>query len=132
MSVDGPLLDGKMLKMDSDQEWGSMKRVGRDDDARAQLLREAWIGDAVLSLYARLKILREDGGVDAVKCARMTSNQFLGTMGEPTKVEAEIGRIYGREGLEAAFTWIEAHIVPLFEKQEANRLRKAGVRAKGC
>ena len=95
-----------------------------DGAARAQLVREAWVGDAVLCLYAREKILREDGVLDGAKCVRMTSNRFLGAMGEPTKVEAEVGRVYAREGLEAAFRWIEERIMPMFEKQEMNRLRK--------
>jgi dsRNA-specific ribonuclease len=88
------------------------------------LVTQAWIGDAVLALYARLKILRDDGRVDGEKCTRLTSNQFLGTFGEPTKVEAEIGRVYERDGLEAAFQWIEARLLPLFERQEANRARR--------
>lgn len=92
--------------------------------ARSQLVQDAWIGDAVLTLYARTMILRADGVLDGKKCVRMTSNQFLGTMGEPTKVEAEIGRIHAREGLHAAFDWIERNIVPMFERQEQNRLRK--------
>ena len=86
-------------------------------------VNEAWIGDAVLALYARLKILREDGRVDGEKCKRLTSNQFLGTLGEPTKVEADVGRVYARDGLEAAFHWIEQHLLPLFERQEANRMK---------
>jgi hypothetical protein len=96
-------------------------------DARTKLVEEAWIGDAVLTLYARLKVLREDGAVDGAKCVRMTSNQFLGTIGEPTKVEAELGRIYERAGLEAGFAWIERNLVPMFERQEGNRLRRGGV-----
>ncbi len=95
-------------------------------DARTQLVQEAWIGDAVLSLYARLKILREDGALDGPKSARMTSNQFLGTLGEPTKVEAEVGRVYAQAGLEGAFAWIEEHVIPMFEKQESNRRKKLG------
>jgi 23S rRNA maturation mini-RNase III len=91
-----------------------------------RLVEEAWIGDAVLTLYARLKVLREDGRVDGEKCKRLTSNQFLGTIGEPTKVEAEVGRVYEREGLQAAFGWIEQHLVPMFERQEENRARRAG------
>jgi hypothetical protein len=87
-------------------------------------VEEAWIGDAVLTLYARLKILREDGQVDGEKCKRLTSNQFLGSLGEPTKVEAQIGRVYRSDGLDAAFRWIDQYLLPLFEKQEANRLRK--------
>jgi dsRNA-specific ribonuclease len=88
-------------------------------------VEDAWIGDAVLALYARLKILREDGRVDGEKCKRLTSNQFLGTLGEPTRVEASIGRVYAGEGLEAAFGWIERHLLPLFERQEENRKRRS-------
>ena len=93
-------------------------------DARTRLVREAWVGDAVLTLYAREKILREGGVVDGPKSVRMTSNQFLGAIGEPTKVEAEVGRAYARGGLPSAFSWIEENIVPIFEKQEANRMKK--------
>ena len=89
-----------------------------------ELEKEAWLGDAVLALYVRSMILREDEKVDGPKCVRMTSNQFLNTLGEPTKVEAEIGRVYQKHGLEAAFEWIEAALLPLFRKQEENRLRK--------
>jgi dsRNA-specific ribonuclease len=89
------------------------------------LVNRAWIGDAVLTLYARLKILREDGRVDGEKCQRLTSNQFLGNFGEPTKVEAEVGLVYARDGLEAAFEWIEQHLLPLFERQETNRGKRA-------
>ena len=88
-----------------------------------RLLNEAWIGDAVLSLYARLKILREDGHRDGEKLLRMTSNQFLGITGEPSAVEAELGRVYAREGLETAFLWIEQRLVPVFERLEAKRNR---------
>lgn len=91
---------------------------------RERILQEAWIGDAVLSLYARSKILQEDGRVDGSRLTLMTSNQFLSALGEPSEVEAELGRTYQQHGLESAFTWIEARIIPLFNKQEANRLRK--------
>lgn len=87
-------------------------------------VEDAWIGDAVLALYARLKILREDGRVDGEKCKRLTSNQFLGAVGEPTRVEAQIGRVYAEHGLDAAFQWIERHLVPLFERQEENRQKR--------
>ena len=100
----------------------SMNLIG--PDPKAMLAQEAWIGDAVLTLYARLKILREDGKLDGPKAVRMTSNQFLAALGEPTKVEAELGRVYARAGLAEAFGWIEQRVVPLFEKQEANRVRK--------
>jgi len=87
-------------------------------------VEHAWIGDAVLTLYARLKILQEDGRVDGEKSKRLTSNQFLCALGEPTRVEAQIGRVYTAEGLEAAFRWIEQHLVPLFDRQEENRRRR--------
>ncbi|HSU30616.1 MAG TPA: hypothetical protein VLJ11_05235 [Bryobacteraceae bacterium] len=93
-----------------------------------QLSHDAWIGDAVLSLYARSKILKEDQRLDGEKCIRMTSNQFLSAVGEPTKVEAEIGQIYQREGLTAAFAWIEERLMPMFARQEEKRQRKKGGR----
>lgn len=94
------------------------KRAGRE-----QVLKEAWIGDAVLALYARERILREDGLIDGAKAERMTSNQFLAALAEPSEAEARIGRVYERDGLAAAFAWIEAHLMPLFERQEAKRRR---------
>ncbi len=94
---------------------------------RQQILEEAWIGDAVLSLYVREKILREDRKVDGDKCVRMTSNQFLAAFGEPSEVEAELGRVYQLDGLSAAFVWIEARLLPKFEQQEHNRLKRLGL-----
>ncbi|MCA1964462.1 MAG: hypothetical protein LDL31_10995 [Prosthecobacter sp.] len=85
------------------------------------LRQEAWIGDAVLELYARTWVLRQHGVVDAEMKTRLTCNQFLNCLGNPTKVEAEIGVIYQRDGLEAAFSWIRERLEPLFLKQEANR-----------
>jgi hypothetical protein len=80
----------------------------------------------VLALYARLKILREDGMLDGEKAVRMSSNQFLAAFGEPTAVEAGIGCVFERDGLDAAFAHIESTLVPLFTRQEQKRLRKAG------
>jgi dsRNA-specific ribonuclease len=97
--------------------------VARKAD-REQILKDAWIGDAVLTLYVRSKILREEGKTDGAKANRMTSNQFLSVHAEPSATEAEIGRIFERDGLEAAYRWIEAHLLPVFEKQEANRLKR--------
>jgi 23S rRNA maturation mini-RNase III len=94
--------------------------VGRKAD-RDQILKDAWIGDAVLSLYVRCKILREEGKTDGPKANRMTSNQFLSVVAEPSETEAQIGRIFARDGLDAAYHWIEERLVPIFEKQEANR-----------
>ena len=89
------------------------------NERRRRILEEAWIGDAVLCLYCRDRILKRDGIVDGDKFARMTSNQFLSTFAEPSHVEAEIGRVYGREGLDAAFAWIEVNLMPNLEKREA-------------
>jgi hypothetical protein len=95
-------------------------------DRRGQLQADAWIGDAVLALWARLQILRVDGMVDGPKFLRMTSNQFLAAFGEPTSVEAQIGRVYREGGEAAAFEWIETNVVPVLERQEENRLRRIG------
>jgi dsRNA-specific ribonuclease len=92
--------------------------------AQAELLEKAWIGDAVLTLWARLRILREDGQLDGAKCTRITSNRFLSALGEPTKVEAGIGTIYLRDGMEAAFRYMDAQLLPIFERQESNRAVK--------
>ena len=93
-------------------------------DRRRDTLEQAWVGDAVLALYARCKILRDDGYQDSAKFVRMTSNQFLGALMDPAGAEAEIGRIYLAHGLEAAFHWIEQRLMPLFSRQEENRRRK--------
>jgi hypothetical protein len=84
----------------------------------------AWLGDAVLTLYAREQILRFEGRMDGPKAVRMTNNQFLAAVGRPTGVEAQIGRIYFAEGLSGAFGWIEEKLVPLFRKQEARHRTK--------
>jgi 23S rRNA maturation mini-RNase III len=97
---------------------------------RQQVLKEAWLGDAVLCLYARQRILSEDGRIEAAKCTRMTSNQFLSAVGEASEVEAELGRVYSMEGLEAAFAWIERKLLPVFERQESKRERNAGRNAR--
>jgi hypothetical protein len=88
---------------------------------RRKILEEAWVGDAVLSLYARRRILRENGTVDAARFERMTSNRFLAMIGEPSEIEAQVGRVFEAEGLAPAFTWIEQTLMPLFEKQELKR-----------
>ena len=89
-----------------------------------QAAKHAWIGDAVLSLYVRLKILDKDGVLDGEKSIRMTSNRFLSSLGQPTRVEAEIGLVFEQAGLPAAFAWIEEHLMPLFIKQEEKRDRQ--------
>lgn len=83
---------------------------------------QAWIGDAVLALYARRWLLKNPtpcGWTRQELFARMTTNGFLSGIGEPTAVEAEIGRIFEREGLSAAEAHIEATILPRFLKQLA-------------
>jgi hypothetical protein len=89
-----------------------------------QVQKDAWIGDAVLSLWVRLRILRDDGALDGPKYARLTSNECLGLIAEPSETEARIGRAYAAGGLEQAFAYIEEHLQPVFEKREANRLKK--------
>ena len=94
------------------------KRNARDPTVRG----EAWIGDAVLDLYARAYILRERGEMDGEMLSRMTCNQFLSALGNPTVVEAEIGAIYQDKGLVASFSWIEENLLPLFKQQEGDRI----------
>ncbi len=82
---------------------------------------QAWVGDAVLSLYARKYILHATGGMDQAEFAAMTSNSFLRAFGPPTRVESHIGQVYQQQGLEAAFAFIEAEFLPLYLKQKRNR-----------
>ncbi len=100
-----------------------------EDEKRNQ----AWIGDAVLALFAREWILKapqikKEDRADAF--IRMTSNHFLSSAGQPTAMEAEIGRIYQRDGLAAAFSHIEAKYVPLFKKQLSQRQQPGNYRGK--
>lgn len=90
-------------------------------DALEKLRQDAWVGDAVLELYVRSWVLERQGGVDAEMKTRFTCNQFLNCIGNPTKVEADIGVIYRREGMEAAFAWIRENLEPLFIRQESRR-----------
>ena len=93
--------------------------------ADEQLRREkAWLGDAALALYARQWILAQrdiPAGERSDTFIRMTSNEFLASVGEPTQMEAEIGIIYEKEGLDAAFAYIESRFLPVFKKQRANK-----------
>lgn len=95
--------------------------------SRDQLIQrerdEAWIGDAILSLCAREWILARCGSLDGVMLERMTSNQFLSCLGNPTTVESRIGLIYRDGGIAAVREWFEATLVPLYEKQEKKRRR---------
>ena len=87
---------------------------------------KAWIGDAVLALYAREWILKQHGiklAEHAETFVRMTSNKFLSALGEPTAMEAEIGIVYEKSGLQAAFDFIEEKFLPVFIKQERKRTK---------
>lgn len=87
-----------------------------------RLIREAaWIGDAVLALFARQFVLRERNTMDGEWFTRLTSNDFLSAFGNPTRVEASIGRLYQADGLDAAFAWMDAELIPLFRKQVAKK-----------
>ena len=94
------------------------------DEAITKEREEAWVGDAVLALYVRRWILKEHGQMEGEMFVRYTSNDFLSRKGNPTSVEAEIGRVYEREGEQAAFDWIEAHLFPIFQEQEKAYQRK--------
>jgi dsRNA-specific ribonuclease len=91
--------------------------VSRRDDELKTEREAAWVGDAVLALFARQFVLRERKSMDGEWFTRMTSNDFLSSFGNPTRVEASIGRLYQDDGLEAAFAWMEAELVPLFRRQ---------------
>lgn len=90
----------------------------------ANLRARAWVGDAVLALFAREWILRQNDIPPerrAEEFTRMTSNDFLACTGEPTAIEAAIGDTYQAHGLAAAFAHIEATLLPLYRKQRKNR-----------
>jgi len=94
---------------------------------------KAWIGDAVLALFAREWILKQtDISVKqrADVFIQMTSNQFLASLGEPTAMEAEIGVVYESEGLQAAFDFIEGKFLPVFIKQQGKRKKPGSYRNK--
>jgi len=91
-------------------------------DESIKMEREnAWVGDAVLALFARQFVLRERGSMDGEWFTLLTSNDFLSAFGNPTRVEASIGELYQKEGLQAAFVWMEAELLPHFRKRLANR-----------
>ena len=91
----------------------------QDPVARAQ----AWVGDAVLALYVREWILSFKGEIDGALFIEFASNNFLRLTGNATGVEAQIGRIFKSDGLEAAYAWIEHHLRPKME-QRLHTLRK--------
>ena len=87
---------------------------------------EAWVGDSVLGIFVRRWILAEHGKVNGELYGRLTSNAFLQELGDPTAVEAEIGRCFEKEGLESACAMLEERIFPaLLRKEEAWQRREA-------
>ncbi len=78
---------------------------------------QAWVGDAILALYVREWILSFRGGIDGKLFVEFTSNDFLRLTGNATGVEAQIGRIFKSDGLEAAYAWIETHLRPKMEQK---------------
>jgi hypothetical protein len=95
-------------------------------DEIEQLREEAWIGDAVLALFVRDWLLtvssRETSVAQRTAIFELfVSNQFLSSFGEPTRIEAEIGRVYQTQGLSAAFAFIENDFVPRFLKTARKR-----------
>ena len=91
------------------------------DDMIRRERENAWIGDAVLALFARQYVLRERGSMDGEWFTLLTSNDFLSAFGNPTRVEASIGELYENQGLAAAFAWMDAELIPHFRKRLANR-----------
>ena len=93
---------------------------------------QAWIGDAVLALYARKWILQQKDISTKERAEvfiQMTSNHFLSAVGEPTAMEAEIGVTYKTQGLEAAFEHIESKLLPVFLKQRRKAKRPGSYRS---
>lgn len=95
--------------------------MSRKDEELRQERELAWIGDAVLALFARQYVLRARNSMDGEWFTRLTSNDFLSAFGNPTRVEASIGRLYQQGGLDAAFEWMDANLIPLFRKQIAHK-----------
>lgn len=93
--------------------------MSRKDEEIKQERESAWVGDAVLALFAREWVLRERNNMDGEWFTRLTSNDFLSAFGNPTRVEASIGKVYREQGLAAAFNFIETEMVPLFRKRIA-------------
>ncbi len=101
-----------------------MSAPKKRDESLTKEREEAWVGDAVLALYVRRWILQEHGRMEGEMFVRFTSNDFLSRKGNPTSVEAEIGRVYEKDGEQAAFTWIKENLFPIFKEQEKCYQRK--------
>jgi dsRNA-specific ribonuclease len=93
-------------------------------DPEEQKRNDAWIGDAVLALFARSWLLQtsQENSKDRNRLFELwVSNQFLSSFGEPTSVEAAIGRTYVSGGLPAAFAFIEENLLDRFVQTARKR-----------
>jgi hypothetical protein len=84
----------------------------------------AWLGDSVLGLFMRMLLLHNSipqGKTRGDLFTQITSNQFLSGFGNPTEVEAHIGRIFNEQGILGAFQYIETEIYPVLRRQLKNR-----------
>ena len=81
-------------------------------DPKEQEQAEAWLGDAVLALFARQWILDTLGRTDGEIQGLITSNHFLSRFGAPTAVEAALGRTWLSSGLEATMDEISRTLLP--------------------
>ena len=86
----------------------------------------AWVGDAVLALFARRWILQQAKSTSTSKeradlFQAMTSNEFLSHFGEPTQIECEIGMLFENEGLTKANHYIETQLLPNFIKKQRQK-----------
>jgi hypothetical protein len=123
-----PAIQGDRPRSDASRKHATPDKLGTTTTDQIERLRaEAWIGDAVLALFVRDWLLTRTGRETSL--AQRTalfelfvSNQFLSSFGEPTRVEAEIGRLYESHGLPAAFASIEEKLLPRF----LNTARKKG------
>ncbi|MBV9391861.1 MAG: hypothetical protein JOY96_08220 [Verrucomicrobia bacterium] len=87
---------------------------------------EAWIGDAVLTLFVRSWLMKTrsktiDPRERAALFELFVSNQFLSSFGEPTRVEAKVGRIYREHGLQESFRHLEGTFVDKFLRTARNK-----------
>ena len=80
--------------------------------SKEQEQADAWMGDAVLALFARRWILDVFGRVDGELQGLITSNQFLSRFGVPTAVEARIGRVLQAEGMGVALAFVKTWLLP--------------------
>jgi dsRNA-specific ribonuclease len=128
MQESRPTIQGDQPRTEGPRKGTTPSKIrGSRVDEIEQLRSEAWIGDAVLALFARDWLLtrtsRETSFAQRTALFELfVSNQFLSSFGEPTRVEAEIGRLYESHGLSAAFASIEEKLLPRF----LNTARKKG------